>query len=331
MTFEEASSLKSKILSIIKKLYNFLSEQLNNKSKRRIINSLILIISFVFVTYIVITNWTELSQQTFEIKYQFIILAIFLYPLGMFPTVAAWHTLLKSLDINVPFSKNLKIHTYTLLPRHIPGLIWYVSSRTVMYKDINISGKKILFATSLETILLILTGSIISIIWLPFNRKTDEHYIILVLSSFLALVTVILLKIFSHRINEMIISFQRRVGITDPRKIKRKEIIISFLWMFFAWIGGGIILFVLSYGFTPVKWYQLFSIIGMWGATGAISLSVGSLIQGMGLREISLTLLLSTIFPIINAVVIAISFRLVLTISEIIWLISYKWISKASS
>jgi len=331
MTFEESSILKSKILSTTKKLYSFFSEQLNNKSKRRLINSLILVLSFVFVIYIVITNWTDLSQKTFEIKYQFIILAIFFYPLGMLPTVAAWHTLLKSLYINVPFSENLKIHTYTLLPRHIPGLIWYVSSRTVMYKDINISGKKILFATSLETILLILTGSTISIIWLPFSRKTDEHYIILVLSSILALVIVFLINIFSHKINEFIFSLQRRVGITDPMKIKKKEIIISLLWMFCAWIGGGLILFILSYGFTSVKWYQLFYIIGMWGATGAISLSIGSLIQGMGLREISLSLLLSTIFPIINAVVIAISFRLVLTISEIIWLILYKWISKASS
>jgi glycosyltransferase 2 family protein len=276
-------------------------------------------------------NWTDLSQQTFEIKYQFIILAIFLYPLGMLPTVAAWHTLLKSFYINVPFSENLKIHTYTLLPRHIPGLIWYVSNRTVMYKDINISGKKILFATSLETILLILTGSIISIIWLPFNTKTDEYYLILMVSSFLALVTVILLYFFLHNINEIIISLQRRVGITDPMKIKKKEINISLLWMFCAWIGGGLILFILSYGFTSVKWYQLFYIIGMWGATGAISLSVGSLIQGMGLREISLSLLLSTIFPIINAVIIALSFRLILTISEIIWLILYKCVFKAFS
>jgi hypothetical protein len=98
--------------------------------------------------------------------------------------------------------------------------------------------------------------------------------------------------------------------------------------MFIAWFGGGLILFVLTQAIYPMEFSKLPALVGAWGAAGAVSLTIGIGIQGLGIREITLSALLSLLMPPILAIILAIAFRLVLTAGEFLWVLLFIWLTK---
>jgi hypothetical protein len=126
----------------------------------------------------------------------------------------------------------------------------------------------------------------------------------------------------------VLLKFLSRKNLEQPSQFSQKKLIISLLWMFIAWGGGGLILFTLAQAITPINWSLIPLMIGIWGAAGAVSLTIGIGIQGMGIREVTLGALLSLIMPPITAIVVAIAFRLVLTVGEFLWVAFFAWITK---
>jgi hypothetical protein len=103
---------------------------------------------------------------------------------------------------------------------------------------------------------------------------------------------------------------------------------VTLLVMFIAWAGGGLILFVLAQAIYPLSWSMYPALIGAWGAAGAVSLTVGIGIQGLGIREITLSAILSLIMPPVIAIILAVVFRLVLTVGEFLWVMLFIWLTK---
>ncbi len=315
----------------LKQRVKSLFDYFRKPSARRWLYGIVAILSVAFIGRAILTNWAMLSRQTWHLDWRFVVLSILLYPLGMLPTVIAWHMLLRSLNIPVSFLDNLHFYSLSILPRHIPGGVWYVSSRSMLYQDIGISGTRIVVATGIETILLSLTGAITSLLWFSLTKTVNERFRPLQIIALLAAIGIIVFLLWTPSFNRILQRIQRRWEFLQHIQIKQKEILISLLWMFVAWIGGGLLLFLLASGFLQINWQLLPNIIGVWGGSGAISLSLGALIQGMGLREITLGALLSTMMPLLDAAVIAIAFRLTLTAGEILWIPLFLWGAKKLS
>ena len=232
-----------KISSHFRKLFIFISEKLNKKIRGLLFSGLILL-SFLFIIRAVVVNWNELSQQIRDVNIRYIILAVILYPCGMLPTVAAWHYLLRAMGINKSFSTNLNIYSLSSLPRHIPGLVWYVSSRSLRYQDIGISGSRIVVATGLETIFLTLTGCIVSLVWFSTVKIEDNRFLPLQIVALLAATAILILIIWNPTFNRLLSKLQTRWKIENPIQVSQKEVLISLIWMFVAWSGGGFLFFI---------------------------------------------------------------------------------------
>lgn len=94
-------------------------------------------------------------------------------------------------------------------------------------------------------------------------------------------------------------------------------------------MGGGLLLFLLVRGFIPVEWSTYPVMVGIWGMASAVGLTIGIGVSGMGLREVTLGALLSLVIPPLTAVVVAITFRLVLLVGEFMWVLLFAWITKS--
>jgi hypothetical protein len=162
-------------------------------------------------------------------------------------------------------------------------------------------------------------------------KADDGRFLPLQIAAFLAVIVILVFLFWSPAFNSLLARLQSRWEIQQPIQIAKREMILSLFWMFIAWIGGGFLLFTLARGFLPLDWSHLPSMVGIWGGAGAISLSLGALIQGMGLREITLAALLSSIMPMLHAIVISIAFRLALTVGEILWVAIFAWITRTPS
>ena len=311
-----------------KKAWARLAPLMQSKLARRLIYAVLLLAGAAFLAVSVYGNWNELRDQNWQVDWRFIALALLLYPAGMLPTVAAWHNLLHAMQQPFPFRTNLRLYSLSSLPRHIPGLVMFVASRSMLYGEVGVSSAISVAATALETVLLAATGFVASLLLLLSRSQALQNFQAIRYAGPVAALLLLLALAaipFAHR------SLQKRLEKAGRRQIPpldRNRLGIALAWMFAAWAGGGLILFSLANALQPVGWALLPAAIGTWGAAGAVSLTVGIGIQGLGIREVTVSALLSLFLPPLLAVVLAIAFRLVLTAGEVIWVLIFIWITR---
>ena len=305
------------------------SRLMRNKPAQRVFYIIVIFVSLGFIAYATYVNWNELKAHKWELDYKYIALSVILFPVGMLPAVAAWHKLLDALGVKLSYWRNLRIYAISSLPRHIPGLVWYASSRAMLYKENGVAAGLILAATAAEIFLHAVTGFIMSILLLVRSAAALERYSALRFIIPVALI-IILGLIFSPPVfNRVLPGLLKRCHLEQVPAIQRNSLIACLLWLVPAWSGGGFLLFLLVRGMYPIQWSYLPVMIGIWSLASAIGLTVGIGVSGMGLREVSLGALLSLVVPPITAVVAAIAFRLVLTVGEFIWVMLFVWIIKS--
>lgn len=312
----------------LEKVWNVVSSRMRQKSVWRAFYVIVIVISLIFIAYAVYKNWNELQAQKWQINYKYIILAIALFPLGFLPTVTAWHKLLEALGVKLKFRQNLYIYAVSSLPRHIPGLVWYVSSRTLMYQEEGIAASLVLAATALEVILLAITGFLSSTLLLVQGLTVLERFTALRYILPVALLLGLVLIFSTPGFNKLLPRLLKRWNLEQYPRIQRGSLLVSMLWMFAAWFGGGLLLFLLVRGFTSLEWSAYPVMVGAWGMASGIGLTIGIGISGMGLREISLGALLSLVIPPLIAVVAAVAFRLVVTLGEFVWVFVFVLVTK---
>jgi hypothetical protein len=302
---------------------------LRQRSIWRIFYVALFVVSLVFIGYAIYTNWNQLSAQNWHLNYRYIALSILLFPLGMLPTVAAWHKLLDAIGVRKPFPVNLRIYALSSLPRHIPGLVWYVSSRTMMYQEESVPTGSVVAATGLEVVMLAITGFATAILLFLRGSVVLEQFRGLQFIIPIAVLLGLGLIFSTPIINKLSPRIFRRWNVEQIPTIQRGSLIICILWMFGAWMGGGLLLFLLVRGFIPVEWSTYPVMVGIWGIASAVGLTIGIGVSGMGLREVTLGALLSLVIPPLTAVVVAITFRLVLLVGEFMWVLLFAWITKS--
>lgn len=304
----------------LKQLWGSIRRASQNKRSRQLLYVLIVLVSVAFISYAIISNWAQLKNQQWHIEPIYAVLAVVLYPIGMIPTSVAWHWLLKAFSIDQPFSKNLRVYALSSLPKHIPGFVWYIYSRTLMYEELGVNPASIVGVTVIETVLLALTGFITAIMVFTLSSGIPEKLAALRFLSIASIIILLVVVIWAPGGTKLLDKIVKRIRPDAlPIQIQRSKLVVSLLWMFVAWTGGGILLWILTRGMTQVHWDLLPKMVGIWGAAGAVSLSIGALIQGLGLREVTLGAMLTTIISPLTAIVVAIAFRLVLTTGEFLW------------
>lgn len=241
----------------------------------------------------------------------------------MIPTASAWHFLLKLVDQKRSLIKDIYLYNLSSFSRHIPGYIWFISSRSLIYKEENISSKNTLFLTLLETILLSFTGFVMSLplIWTNRELFPKNTLILIIMLCFLMIIILLFLSLkpsglLMRKLSKKILSEEFIIP-----SIKNVNLLFSIISMWFGWIGGGILLLFVIRSFIPIQLSTILLACGIWGFSGAVSLSLGLIIQGFGIREVTIALLLSTILTPFQALTASIIFRLILILGEIIWVI----------
>jgi hypothetical protein len=154
----------------LKTCWQFLKNILQQKIAKQILSVLTILFSGAFIAYAVISNWNALRTQHWEIDFRYVLLAIFLYPAGMIPTVIAWHKLVQALGIQENFRTNLRIYSLSSLPRHIPGFVWFVTSRSMLYQERGVSTAITIAATVAETYRNLVAG-----VWIRCFKSISLH------------------------------------------------------------------------------------------------------------------------------------------------------------
>jgi hypothetical protein len=185
----------------------------------------------------------------------------------------------------------------------------------MMYDQLDgIQKISIITATLMESGLLIITGSLIGLL-LPilgyYKSNMSNYWLFLIVLVAFFLIFIFFLPRLRKKVDKQVI----RLLFT----IDRKELLIAIISILVGWWGGGILLYLTIRSIITIEIGYLPVLTAVWGLASAVGISIGFGMQGFGVREITLGSLLSLLFPPILSFPLAIGFRLILTVSEVLW------------
>ncbi len=294
------------------------------RHRARLIASLLVLAgSLFFLGYAVVQGWDTLEPHVRDIDYRFLGLAFLCYPLGFLPIAWNWHKIMTGVAGFDNRGQNIRVYCLSCLPKRIPGFIWYVASRIALYRERRVDAPAVVAATGVETIILILSGGLTYLVTIGATHLRLERSLAgpAVVVFLLAIVAPILAPILCHGAVRLL----RHVGVSVSVDFGARDVMLLLGTSVLAWIGGGGILFLVANSVTAVSLMDLPRVIGAWGAAGAFGLVAGLLVQGMGLREVTLAMLLSGLMPFSVAALVSILFRLLLTVGEVVWALAIAW------
>ena len=271
--------------------------------------------SFVFLGLGLYRNWRELAQYRWNIDYRCLLASSGIYPLTFFLTASVWSAIINCLGGFSGFRENLQLYSYSNLAKYLPGTFWYVLGRAYFYEKKGIAKSLTALGSLWELALAVFSGLVVYLLLMVCSRRVYTgplNYLLLLLAP-LGFV-VLYPRGFSAALKYLLKERAENISRIRPRD--------SLAWTAlyaFAWLLGGVAFYLQVNMIFPLPLVHLPVVASFLVISGVISHLAFIIPAGLGIREVSLSLLLSAYMPFGIAVVIALVFRLWMTLSEVFW------------
>lgn len=296
---------------------NGLKRLLQRQVLVRLASVLVIGLPFFFIGYTLYQNWQEITQFAWSINYLYLALSFVVYSLALGLAILSWGAIMRKFGGDCSFMKNARIYCLSSLARRIPGTLWYVAGRVYWYEKEGIPKLATSAGVLWEMIVLILSGFFVYLLSLPVRRglgSVGSPYLVL-LAVPLGLV-VMYPSVLSRSLNSLLRRLGRRQVVIT---VNQKDTVSWLVRYALVWVMGGLILFLFVNAFAPIPLVHLPAVIGIWGLSGAVASLAFFVPAGLGIKEVTLVLLLSQYLPLSIATVLALLLRVWLTLSELIW------------
>lgn len=295
---------------------NYIAHALFVGRWRRVVTGGFLALTVVTIGGILYGNRELLRHYEWHIQPPWLLLATVMVLISMFLGGWAWHLVAKRMAGVGNGRLNLKIWWYSNLAKRIPGVVWYIASRAILYEQAGISKRTISLLSGLELTLIFISGILTTLLTLPFWVLPAEITQSLSRAWFLLILLLLSLLLIQPRVLEKI--WQRLSHESNIQPLHWGDT-LSWLGVYMlVWVLGGVVMFSTINFFQPLPISYLLATIGMWALASSISLAGAITFTSIGVREVSLTLLLTQLMPLPVAIITIIVIRLLWLAGELI-------------
>jgi uncharacterized membrane protein YbhN (UPF0104 family) len=217
--------------------------------------------------------------------------------------------------------RDVEIYAYTYLMRNLPGAMWYLAGRTVMYRERGIGAGVTLAASSMEWLLLLAAAvSVYSSLSLAALSLWLLGLLIFPLLLGLILLAPRILRSVPDRYWPPGVVRRWLTGISASAVPPNRDLALWLSLYVIAYVIGGLILFLLTHGVMPESSITVIDAIRIWALTGGIGFLVTMFVPaGLGVRELTLTALLAPYVPDVGALLVALLLRMLFIASDLVW------------
>jgi|YNPNPStandDraft_1061719.scaffolds.fasta_scaffold23212_3 uncharacterized membrane protein YbhN (UPF0104 family) len=241
-----------------------------------------------------------------------LLLGFVIYALDLWLAVWGWSIIMGQLTNPLGFREHFRIYCMTLVAKRIPGVPWHLVGRVALYKQIGVSGSITSIAAGLEMILIVVAG-ILSSTLIGFGLpETMQHYWVWlgpVLVIGLILMHPAIIRQVLHRFGHKQLAVH----------LHYRDMLLLLGVYLLVWGVGGCMLYAMILALYPLAWTYLPRVIGVWGLSGVVASLVLFSPAGLGIKELTLSVLLALFMPAGLAVVVALLMRVYLTAAELVW------------
>jgi hypothetical protein len=263
--------------------------------RKKLLSGLLTLLTFGLIGQILYTNRETFLTFDWQIRPGWAAGFIFFFALSFIFSPWCWHVLVKRFANYDNPRQNIKIWWYASLAKRLPGPVWYMGSRVLLYDQLGVSKKQISALSALELALVMISGFILALItspfWVIFTNPTSGHTPILYLLVLASFSTILL---HPNLLNWLWQKFNKE---PLPQKLQWQDIIFWIALYGVAWLWGGFALFCLINALYPLPLVQAITILGIWALSNSLSMAGSLTLTSMGVRELSMVLLLAQLMP----------------------------------
>lgn len=229
-------------------------------------------------------------------------LVIVYYVIALILSTANWIAIIASFTESIPTITHIKIYLVTLVTRRLPGTVWYIGGRMVLYRKIGVSELRTATASGIELIVSLAADCFLAGIFLPFSFNLSKYWLIPIL-----LVTVASLIILHPHVIALIM---RKMNRPLKKPIQASQVALWFLLRIGLILMGGLMIFQTVQVFSPMSSSMLTMVLAARALSGAAGMLTMFLPSSFGASDITLIALLSTIIPASLATALALFVRI---------------------
>jgi len=291
-------------------LLDFLKRKYNDRNFQKVFTLLSILITVGVLALLIFRNWDDIKYYVLQFRWKNLLFSFGIYSVCLAITVLVWARIMDNLGHKVPFGQHFRAFCISALGKRLPGTLWYIAWRTMMYQEAGFSGKLLLLTSSIEQIAIVFSALIVSTFFsIPIIIKFPYSIIayVVILAISLLMLHPNISRYFFNRLN------------VDYSKFKLKDMLKWTLAYLPVWLLVGLMLYSNANVFADVPIKHLFYFIGVCAINGVLSRIFLVLPSNFGFSEISTSLLLAGIVTPGLAIVVGIATRIFTILFEIIW------------
>jgi glycosyltransferase 2 family protein len=279
---------------------------------RRVASAVLLVLSAAFLAYKARESWEALRGYNWDLQAIYFLPSLGLFIVQWGVLTWAWKIILDRLAAPLPFADHLRIYGYTNLMRRIPaGLLWLVAGRVHAYKDHNLPARVLALGSFFEMLLAILTGLPLAALAAAGLGLLPPQVGLALAALALLLVLVAIHPAALGRLASLVKHHELRTSLRY-RDTLLWAAAYTFIWLI---SGTGLYLVARLFGNLPAGvWPQM---VGVWVLSTLFAYLTLFSPSGLGVKEVSLTVLLGLFLQDPLPLLIALGIRLIWTAYDV--------------
>jgi hypothetical protein len=283
-----------------------------------------LLLTLVAIGLLVRANWDSFRNYDWVFRPQWFLLALLSFALTLLLSAFAWHILMSRLAGFTRRRYNLKFWAYGNLAKRLPTPVWYIASRAVLYEPYGVSKTATSLVSGLELGLILISGLALFLLTLPFWALPATLTGDIAHSWLLAPLALGCLLLLHPCILSAV--WRRLSPTAGAVQLQGKDALAWIAGYAVIWCTGAWGLFCTVSIFHPLPVSTWPAMLGMWTLANTVSLAGSLTLANIGLREISLTLLLTSLTSAPTALLAAVAVRLIWLTGEFVGGLASLWL-----
>lgn len=267
---------------------------------------------------VVVREWDALIAFHWQVDVRYLGLTIIFHSLALGMTFWVWHLMITRLGHFDNIKLNFRFYYISTLAKRIPTAIWYVGGRLALYQQVGVAASAVLNCIFLENVIIGIAGVFTFLVFLPFYSQFPKAGVIPFALVGIAGITGLLVRpqLFVDITNWILKRLGKQVLDKAPA---RKDIIVWGGLYILPWVLAGFSLYCAIRAFSGDVGLSIIDAFGISTLAMLVALLSTVLPSGLGLKELTSSVLLSYWMPLSSAVVVSIAYRLIQTVNEMLW------------
>jgi len=290
-------------------------KHVQGKTFKIVVGGSIVLLSLAFLGHLIYTNWPTLIAYQWLFNYVELALTLLYFSLAMISAMWGWHLIITRLASANDARLNARIYCYAAAAKRLPGTAWDIATRVLMYDQAGVSKALTGVASLLELLLIVVSGSFLYMAFAPFTLSYLSG-----LGTWPLVVALLLGLVVTHpSLITWIVSKMRKE--TLPKEPSYRDILLWLLMYVLSWVTSGLMLYGTIRSVYGLSSKHLPQVLADWTLAGLIGAAMTFVPSSLGLREVTLTLLMSRYLPEHIALVASLLVRLLAIGYSMLWML----------